>query len=91
MGAHGKRQTAAHAAKGIDMTMTEETLRAQVAYAEADVATLCSQVATLREALRYLLDEQNGPPLHRREEQWTRAYNDAESALAVTAPNGGAK
>jgi len=73
------------------MTMTEETLRAQVAYAEADVATLCLQVATLREALRNLLDEQNGPPLHRREEQWTRAYNDAESALAVTAPNGGAK
>ena len=75
-------------------------LRAREENAEAETETrllhgeiemLRSQVAKLREALRNLLDEQNGPPLHRRRVEWEWASDNAELSLANTAPNGGEK
>jgi len=55
------------------------------------IEMLRAQVVTLREALRDLLDEQNGPPLYQREAQWTRAHDNAETLFDVTEPKGGAK
>ena len=43
-----------------------------------------AQIATLQRALRNLLDEQNGAPLIKREEQWQKAVDDGYAALAAT-------
>lgn len=46
---------------------------------------LRAQVSALREALQDVLDEQNGPPLVRREAQWVSANERARAALTDTA------
>ena len=51
--------------------------------ARADAAE--AREAVLRDALQGLYDEQNGPPLIRRETDWQMAMRDAVAALYSTA------
>lgn len=52
-----------------------------IAHARTDVPALCRRVEELEAALQDLLDEQNGPPLARREAQWRSAVERARAAL----------
>ena len=49
---------------------------------DAHLQQLRDENKRLREALRDLLDEQNGPPLYTREKQWNDAVAKAQAALA---------
>jgi len=69
----------------------KENADAETRLLHGEIEMLRAQVAKLREALRNLLDEQNGPPLHRRRVEWEWASDNAELSLANTAPNGGEK
>lgn len=46
-----------------------------------DIVTLGQEVGRLREALEYLVDEQNGPPLLGHEHSWRIAMEKARAAL----------
>lgn len=61
--------------------------------AEVEIARLTRELEaarererTLRDALERLRDEQNGPPLLKRERQWADAMAAADNALAATPP-----
>ena len=85
--------TARAAAEMLALRAREENAEAETEtrLLHGEIEMLRSQVAKLREALRNLLDEQNGPPLHRRRVEWEWASDNAELSLANTAPNGGEK
>lgn len=53
---------------------------------EYTVQSLLAEVGRLREALENLLDEQNGPPLMRRQKEWEAAVAKGRAALAPTPP-----
>ena len=53
-------------------------------YIKAENARLRERSRVLREALENLCDEQNGPPLCTREEEWKQAMEKADAALAAT-------
>jgi hypothetical protein len=44
------------------------------------------EIERLREALRDLLDEQNGPPLVRRADEWQAAVDQARAVLGEVKP-----
>lgn len=52
-----------------------------VALMDEYAAEIKAKNASLRSALQYLYDEQNGAPLVRREKQWQAAMNEAEKLL----------
>jgi hypothetical protein len=43
-----------------------------------------ARIAELEDALQSLCDEQNGPPLETRREQWQRAYDQSRALLRPT-------
>ena len=55
-----------------------ETLRKDVA--PERVLVLCKTILAMDEALEALLDEQNGPPLLGREDEWDEAVAKARAA-----------
>lgn len=58
-------------------TMTNEEMQ------QLTVAGLRGGLEIMREALQALYDEQNGPPLLRREAEWNAAMDLARGALAL--------
>ena len=58
-----------------------ERLREHIAEQQLDIVTLGQEVGRLREALEYLVDEQNGPPLLGHEHSWRIAMEKARAAL----------
>lgn len=51
-------------------------------YVELYLATqVDARIAELENALQALCDEQNGPPLERRKDQWQRAFDQARALL----------
>lgn len=75
----------------LDYIKTEEDLEAYVqarleeVMDEREWGALERENAALRWALEALVDEQNGPPLERRREQWQRAYDHARHSLREAA------
>lgn len=58
-----------------------------------EIHSLKEKVQVLREALEFLMDMQNGPPLVTWEKEWNNAIQNAKRALAITmldTPRGGA-
>lgn len=49
------------------------------------IALIAEERDKVRDLLQALLDEQNGPPLETRKEQWQRAYDQARAALTRSA------
>ncbi len=56
--------------------------RARAALSDAPPAMADGHIHAAYEALQLLMDEQNGPPLLRREAQWNTAMTKARAALA---------
>ena len=62
-----------------------ENLLPHIAHRMEQAATLIEnqqqEIERLRDAVQGLIDEQNGPPLLSRKEQWQRAYDHARAVL----------
>jgi len=69
---------------GLDATCRR--LRHKLAAAEATASRQAKEIGELRKALQNLMDEQNGPPLIKREPRWQVAMSDARAALESTEP-----
>jgi hypothetical protein len=66
----------------LKLEQTAEAMREYIAQQQLDIITLGQEVGRLREALEYLVDEQNGPPLLGHEHSWRIAMEKACAALA---------
>lgn len=81
------RETAANTRRHREqpyLTDKEMNLAPHVAFRLEQAADL---VLKLADALQGLVDEQNGPPLETRREQWQRAYDQARAALTRIPPH----
>jgi len=68
------------------MTDIVERLRLDAEPTEGDMEEAATEIERLREALRDLLDEQNGPPLVRRADEWQAAVDQARAVLGEVKP-----
>jgi hypothetical protein len=65
----------------VKLEAASESLREHIAEQQLDIVTLGQEVERLREAMEYLVDEQNGPPLLGHEHSWRIAMEKARAAL----------
>lgn len=80
-------------AEVMDMTHTEITdlvleLRQENESLRLQLSERDKEIARLRDALRDLLDEQNGPPLERHRETWQRAVDRGYALLSSDTKQG---